>query len=48
VSKDSEKSHCNFINKHSLGIDLVSDEDMVLHKRFDVIAEKSMFGKKYM
>ena len=34
ISKDSEKSHNNFIEKQCLTIDLVSDEDLSLHKKF--------------
>ncbi|MEI8008865.1 MAG: peroxiredoxin [bacterium] len=34
ISKDSEKSHNNFIEKQCLTIDLVSDEDISLHKKF--------------
>lgn len=45
ISKDSEKSHCNFIEKQNLTIDLISDEDLSLHKQFDVRWEKNMYGK---
>lgn len=45
VSKDSEKSHCNFVEKQNLTIDLISDEDLSLHKQFDVRWEKNMYGK---
>jgi peroxiredoxin Q/BCP len=48
VSKDSDKSHCNFIDKHNLTIDLISDTDLELQKKFGVLWEKSMFGKKYL
>lgn len=50
VSKDSHKSHCNFLTKHSLNIALISDSDLELHKdeRFLALWEKSMFGKKYL
>jgi peroxiredoxin Q/BCP len=34
VSKDSHQSHCKFIDKHSLTITLVSDEDLFLHKKY--------------
>ncbi len=47
VSKDSCKSHINFINKQDLDIDLISDEDLQLHKKFSVIWEKKMYGKIY-
>lgn len=48
VSKDSAKSHCNFMDKQDLSIDLISDEDLELHKKYDVLWEKKMFWKTYM
>ena len=48
VSKDSVKSHCKFIEKQALNFPLISDEDQAICTLFDVIKEKSMFGKKYM
>lgn len=47
VSKDSCKSHSNFIEKKNLSIDLISDANLVLHKKFDVIWEKKMYWKTY-
>ena len=48
VSKDSESSHQKFIEKQCLNIDLISDEDLSLHKQFGVRWEKNMYGKKIM
>ena len=48
VSKDSEKSHQNFIKKQSLNFSLLLDEDLELHQKYGVWREKSMYGKKYM
>lgn len=48
ISRDSIKSHCNFIEKQSLNFPLISDEDESICKLFDVLKEKSMFGKKYV
>ncbi|MDB2461227.1 peroxiredoxin [Gammaproteobacteria bacterium] len=48
VSRDSIKSHDNFKNKYKYKFDLISDPDEYLCNLFDVIKEKSMFGKKYM
>jgi peroxiredoxin Q/BCP len=48
VSRDSVKSHLSFINKQDLGLLLLSDENEELVKAFDVLKEKSMYGKKYM
>lgn len=48
VSCDSIKSHCNFVAKQSLNFSLISDEDQSICRLFDVIKEKSLFGKKYM
>lgn len=48
VSKDSHKSHCKFIDKYGLTVELFSDEDEKICKLFDVIKEKNNYGKKYM
>ncbi len=48
VSRESVKSHLNFINKHGFPFDLISDPDETLCKLFDVIKEKSMYGKTYL
>ena len=48
VSKDSIASHERFRDKQSFPFDLLSDPDEKLCKKFDVIKEKSMYGKKYM
>tara|TARA_R110002096_G_scaffold97354_4_gene217086 strand:+ start:100500 stop:100967 length:468 start_codon:yes stop_codon:yes gene_type:complete len=48
VSKDSVKSHDNFVTKQELAIPLLSDADSDLCEQFDVWAEKSMYGKKFM
>ena len=48
VSRDSVKSHKNFITKQELNLLLLSDTNEELVKAFDVLKEKSMYGKKYM
>jgi len=48
VSRESIKSHQNFINKYDFPFDLISDPDEELCNAFDVIKEKNMYGKKYM
>ena len=48
VSKDDLKKHTKFKDKHDLNIDLASDEDIKICKKFGVWVEKSMYGKKYM
>lgn len=45
ISKDTVKSHVNFINKHDLKIELLSDPERLLHSELKVIKEKSIFGK---
>ena len=42
------KSHENFKNKFNFPFELISDPDEKICKIFDVIKEKSMYGKKYM
>lgn len=48
VSRDSIKSHENFIDKQSFPFQLISDPDEEMCKAFDVMKEKSMYGKKYI
>lgn len=48
ISKDSEKSHSNFINKHDLPFILLSDPDLEAIEAYDVWKEKNMYGKKSM
>jgi|TARA_B100000035_G_C21012762_1_gene560405 peroxiredoxin Q/BCP len=48
VSKDSIKSHEKFIKKHDLKINLISDEDLLLNKKFDVWKLKKFMGREYM
>lgn len=48
VSKDSVKSHANFCAKQGFRFDLVSDADEALCKAFDVIREKSLYGRKFL
>ena len=48
MSKDSHKSHCNFMNKHGLRFPLISDPEWLLHKQFGAVGEKSLYGKKYI
>ncbi len=47
VSKDSLASHCKFVEKYKLSFNLLIDEEGEICKAYDVIKEKSMFGKKY-
>ena len=48
VSKDSEKTHQNFIAKQSLPFELIADTDTTLNQQFGVWAEKTMCGKTSM
>ena len=48
VSRESIRSHQNFINKHEFPFDLISDPEEELCNAFDVIKEKNMYGKIYM
>lgn len=45
VSRDSLKSHENFINKYELPFELIADTEETLCQQFDVIKDKNMFGK---
>jgi thioredoxin-dependent peroxiredoxin len=48
ISRDSLKSHAKFRDKEALPFHLLSDPDEALCKLFDVIREKSLYGRKYM
>ena len=48
VSRESIRSHQNFINKQSFPFDLISDPDEILCNAMGVIKEKNMYGKTYM
>jgi peroxiredoxin Q/BCP len=48
VSRDSVKSHDKFTEKEKLPFPLLSDADERLCTLFDVIHEKSLYGRKYL
>ena len=48
LSKDSVKSHCNFIEKHELRVPLLSDPEAELIQGLGAWGEKKMRGKTYM
>ena len=48
VSPDSIKSHLKFRDKHTLDVQLASDESTKVATAFGAWVEKSMYGKKYM
>ena len=47
VSKDSAAKHQKFREKYCLPFDLIVDTETELCQLFDVLKDKSMFGKKY-
>ena len=48
ISRDSLKSHDGFKSKECLPFDLISDDDERLCKLFNVIKEKTLYGKNYL
>ncbi|MDP9010725.1 MAG: peroxiredoxin [Pseudomonadota bacterium] len=48
ISPDSVASHEKFKKKMSFAFDLLSDPDQKVCKLYDVIQEKSMYGRKYL
>src|SRR5688572_12560091 len=48
VSRDSIPSHEKFKTKEKLPFELLADEQEKLCKLFDVIREKSLYGRKYL
>lgn len=48
VSRDSLASHEKFKAKQKFPFELLSDADEVLCKKYDVIKEKTLYGRKFM
>jgi len=48
VSRDSIASHEKFKEKQGFPFDLLSDPDEKLCSKFDVIHEKTLYGRKFM
>lgn len=47
ISADSVESHHKFTENHSLPFTLLSDPEHRVIKRYDALAEKLLFGKKF-
>lgn len=47
ISPDSEKSHNKFIEKHNLGITLLSDMEHKVLDKYGVWQLKKMYGREY-
>src|SRR5215472_8370791 len=48
ISADKPSAQKKFKEKYDLPYSLLSDVDKAIAKKFDVLKEKSMYGKKYM
>ena len=48
VSPDSEKSHCKFIDKHNLSIQLLTDSEHEVIEPYGAWRLKKFMGKEYM
>ncbi|GFZ85953.1 peroxiredoxin [Rickettsiales bacterium] len=48
VSRDDIASHQKFRKKHDLSIRLASDPEGEVLNKYGILAEKTMFGKKYI
>ena len=48
ISKDSCERHAKFRAKEGFPFELLSDEDEKVCRLFDVIKEKSLYGRKFM
>ena len=48
VSRDGIESHEKFKTKYKFPFDLIADPKETLCKKYDVIKEKNMYGKKVM
>ncbi|MDY7095777.1 MAG: peroxiredoxin [Acidobacteriota bacterium] len=47
ISKDSAKSHCNFIDKYDLTFPLLTDADAELLSQIGAFGEKKNYGRVY-
>lgn len=48
IGKGNKNSHKKFKSLFSLNFPLILDENLEISKLYDVLEERSMFGKKYM
>ena len=48
ISKDDIESHKKFINQFKIPFQLLSDEKIIVLKKYGAWGEKSMYGKKFM
>jgi peroxiredoxin Q/BCP len=48
ISADKPSAQKKFKEKYDLPYSLLADEDKSVAKKFDVLKEKSLYGKKYM
>jgi peroxiredoxin Q/BCP len=48
ISKDTIESHRKFISKFKIPFQLLSDEKIIVLKKYGSWGEKSMYGKKFM
>ena len=48
ISKDTIESHRKFISKFKIPFQLLSDEKIIVLKKYGAWGEKSMYGKKFM
>ncbi|NCN51702.1 thioredoxin-dependent thiol peroxidase [archaeon] len=47
ISPDSMTSHCKFYDKEKLKINLLSDPDKSIAKKFGAYGKKKLYGKEY-
>lgn len=48
ISKDSQKSHMSFYEKHNLKIIILSDPEKIIHKLYGSWGLKKLYGKESM
>jgi peroxiredoxin Q/BCP len=47
ISRDDLKSHKKFVEKHGLNFPIIVDDEKIVCLLYDVLKDKSMFGKHY-
>lgn len=48
ISADKPSAQKKFREKHDLPYSLLADEDKIIAKKYDVLKEKSTYGRKYV
>ncbi len=48
ISKDSESSHAKFIDKYDLNFSLLSDQNLIVHQAYEVLADNKTIRSTFL